>query len=144
MDVATRMQRAAGIVATLSALAGCSAAGAEDAKSSASTPTSTARGVVRTPSAEGTGEGSAATLVGRWAPSGFEPLVLHVTGLRAELMGRHHCRGRVTRQDGVQVVRLKCDDGNTDRAVGRVYGLTASTMTIDWEGFGADSMRRIN
>ncbi|MFD5718071.1 hypothetical protein [Streptomyces sp. NPDC127036] len=141
--MAKRMQRAAGIVATLVALAGCSDAGAEDAKSSASTPTSTASGVVPTPSAEGTSDGAAATLVGNWAASGLEPMVLQVTGLRAEMMGQHHCRGRVTRQDGVQIVRLKCDDGNTDRAVGRVYGLTASTMTIDWEGFGADSMRRV-
>ncbi|MEU8794867.1 hypothetical protein [Streptomyces sp. NPDC048643] len=139
-----RIQRAAGVVATIVALAGCGDAGGADAKSSPQpTATPTADGVATLPSAEGTSDAAAVTLVGEWSSSGPELLVLHVTGLRAETMGQHHCRGRVAKDDGVYVIRLKCDDGNTDRAVGRVYGLTASAMTVDWQGFGADSMQRL-
>lgn len=137
-----RIQRAAGVVAMVVALAACSDAGASDAKSPPQpTATPTAGGAVAPSSAESTSE-AASMLVGTWAASGPELFVLRVTGLRVEMLGPHHCRGRVAKEDGVQVMRLKCDDGNTDRAVGRVYGLSASTMTIDWEGLGADSMRR--
>lgn len=50
--------------------------------------------------------------------------------------------GGLSSKNGVHAVRLKCDDGNTDHAVGKVWGLSQSSMTVDWEGFGADTFRR--
>ncbi|MEU4170196.1 hypothetical protein AB0F46_25355 [Streptomyces sp. NPDC026665] len=69
-------------------------------------------------------------------------VILHINGPRVELSGAHHCRGKVSKVDGLNVIRLKCDDGNTDRTLGRVYGLSAKSMTVDWEGFGADMFLR--
>ncbi|MEV5385703.1 hypothetical protein [Streptomyces sp. NPDC052721] len=57
---------------------------------------------------------------------------------KVELFSGHHCRGRASKEDGLWVLRLKCDDGNTDRTVGRVYALSSKTMTVGWDGFGGD------
>ncbi len=33
---------------------------------------------------------------------------------------------------------MACDDGNTDRTIGRVYALSWKTMSVGWDGFGGD------
>lgn len=72
------------------------------------------------------------------------PVVLDIRGTQVELRGVHRCHGSVSlpRKGKAREIRLRCDDGNTDRTVGRVWGLTDSAMTVDWEAFGADSFRR--
>ncbi|MDT0615745.1 hypothetical protein [Streptomyces lancefieldiae] len=126
--------KSAAIVAALVALSGCGA-GSEGAKPSSS-PSSDKVDAMLT--------GTWGSTSGTWNPE-LGPgsvLVLHIRNLQVELMGDHHCFGTVAKEDGLHVIRLKCDDGNTDRTVGRVYGLVADTMTVDWEGLGADSFRR--
>ncbi|MGC9436668.1 hypothetical protein [Streptomyces sp. WG5] len=144
--------KGAAIVAAVVALSGCGAADSEGVKSSPSpslTPAASPSGVSSTPSVEGVSDKVDATLTGTWGsvPATWNPepgslFVLHIRNLKVELVGDHHCQGKVAKEDGVHVIRLKCDDGNTDRSVGRVYGLAADTMTVEWEGLGADSFRR--
>ncbi|MFJ6069385.1 hypothetical protein ACIQFU_00845 [Streptomyces sp. NPDC093065] len=141
------------IVAAVVALAGCGT-DSEGAKSSSSpalspTPTASARGGVGTPSTEGAPDEVDATLTGTWGsesattPSGPGGLfVLRIKGVKVELVSDRYCQGKVAKEDGVHVIRLKCDDGNADRSVGRVYGLSEKSMTVEWEGLGADGFRR--
>ncbi|MFI2764472.1 hypothetical protein ACH5A3_37435 [Streptomyces echinatus] len=138
----------AGIVAAVVALSGCGAADAEEAKSFPS-PTASPSSVASTHSAEGAGDKVDARLTGTWGSDpgtrNLDPgslFGLRIKDVRVELAGAHHCQGKVAKEDGVHVIRLKCDDGNTDRTVGRVYGLTTDSMTVEWEGLGADILRR--
>ncbi|MCX4988142.1 MULTISPECIES: hypothetical protein [unclassified Streptomyces] len=129
------------------ALSGCGGTESEGAKSSSRpTPTATAGSdsAADRPGREDTGDNADVPLPGIWISLtyGFAEDRVRLSiddGWRAEVTGKHHCRGKVSKEDGLYVVRLKCADGNTDRTVGRVYGLTADAMTVDWEGFGADS-----
>ncbi|MFI2764323.1 hypothetical protein ACH5A3_36650 [Streptomyces echinatus] len=140
------------IAAAVVALSGCGAADSEEAKASPSPSLASAASpgdVASTPSTDGASDKIDATLTGAWAsvpatrtPEPGSLFVLHIRNLKAELLGDHHCQGKVVKEEGVDVIRLKCDDGNADRAVGRVYGLTADTMTVEWEGLGADIFRR--
>ncbi|WP_328562893.1 hypothetical protein [Streptomyces coelicoflavus] len=79
---------------------------------------------------------------GTWSSGPGGVFVLRIEGLKVELVGDRHCQGNVAMEDGLHVIRLTCDDGNTDRSVGRVYGLSADGMTVEWEGLGADSFER--
>ncbi|MGA4840442.1 hypothetical protein [Streptomyces sp. G45] len=36
------------------------------------------------------------------------------------------------------MIRLKCSDGSSDRAEGRVKSVTATTLRVAWEGSGTD------
>lgn len=139
-----QVHQAAVVVAAVLALSGCGGAEPGKAKPSAS-PVSTQTGGAAdgTPSAQGTDDKVDATLTGSWASfSAGPPVVLRIEGSRVELQGESHCRGTLSKEDGGHVIRLKCDDGNTDRTLGKIYRSRTSTMTVDWEGFGADSMQR--
>ncbi|MFE9358384.1 hypothetical protein ACFYPB_30410 [Streptomyces olivaceoviridis] len=139
-----QMHQAAVAVAAVLALSGCGGAESGKAKPSAS-PVSTPTGgaVNGTPSAQDADDKVDATLTGSWASfSAGPPVVLRIEGSRVELLGESHCRGTLSKEDGGHVIRLKCDDGNADRTLGKIYRSGTSTMTVDWEGFGADSMQR--
>lgn len=124
------------------ALSGCGGTKSEEAKPpSRPTATATANSDSQTDrsSASGTDDEVDPALTGNWVHldrGGFVRLL--IDGRRVELVGKHHCRGKASKEDGLYVIRVKCDDGNTDRTVGRVYGLTRDAMTVDWQGFGAD------
>ncbi|MFJ9669767.1 hypothetical protein ACIRP5_03115 [Streptomyces sp. NPDC101221] len=122
-------------VAAVVALSGCGGTAPDGAKPSASpSPSPT--------SVDAMLGGTWGTQSATWSSGPGGVFVLRIEGAKVELTGDRHCRGNAAREDGVHVIRLTCDDGNTDRSVGRVYGLTAHGMTVEWEGFGADSFER--
>ncbi|WP_406834943.1 hypothetical protein ACICHK_00615 [Streptomyces sp. AHU1] len=140
-----RVRKVAGMVLVAAVVvSGCGGAGPGGAGSSLE-PTSTASsdGKAGTPSAQAVGGEAEPSLDGQWLypawDNGGSAVILLVDGQQVELNGKHHCRGNASKEAGLYVIRLKCDDGNTDRTVGRVYGLSSKSMTIDWEGFGADA-----
>ncbi|MEV5146926.1 hypothetical protein AB0L14_21525 [Streptomyces sp. NPDC052727] len=139
-----QVYQAAVVVAAVLVLSGCGGAESGKAKPSASPVSTPAGGTVDgTPSAQDADDKVDATLTGSWASfSSGPPVVLRIEGSRVELLGESHCRGTLSKEDGGHVIRLKCDDGNADRTLGKIYRSTASTMTVDWQGFGADSMQR--
>ncbi|MEV6804279.1 hypothetical protein [Streptomyces sp. NPDC051132] len=139
-----RVHQAAVVVAAVVALSGCGGAESGEAKPSVSSVTTPTGGAGDgTLSAQDADDEVDATLTGSWASfSAGPPVVLRIEGSRVELLGESHCRGTLSKEDGRQVITLKCDDGNTDRTRGEIYRSRTSTMTVDWEGFGADSMQR--
>ncbi|MGQ4381815.1 hypothetical protein ACN6K9_006787 [Streptomyces sp. SAS_267] len=139
------VRKVAGMVLVAAvAVSGCGGAEPEGAKSS-SDPTSTASpgSKAGTPSAQAVGGEVEPPVDGRWLypawDNGGSAVILLIDGQQVELNGKHHCRGKASKEAGLYVIRLKCGDGNTDRTVGRVYGLSRKSMTVDWEGFGADA-----
>ncbi|KAF2777313.1 MULTISPECIES: hypothetical protein [unclassified Streptomyces] len=121
-------------VVALSACGGADPDGAEPPESKSPSPSPT--------SVDALLSGTWGSRSGTWSSGPGGVFVLRVEGSKVELMGDRHCRGNVAREDGLHVIRLTCDDGNTDRSVGRVYGLSADGMTVEWEGLGADSFER--
>jgi hypothetical protein len=122
-------------------LAGCSSSsGAEGTPtSSSSAPTEDATGAPESQTT--TGEIDSA-LNGSWGA--FNPgstVVLHINGHRVELLGGDRCEGTVTKEGDIPTIRLKCNDPHAKRTVGKVWGLTKKGMTVEWEGFGADSFQ---
>ncbi|TWV51437.1 hypothetical protein FRZ03_11910 [Streptomyces misionensis] len=96
-----------------------------------------------TPEARTTTEEIDSALNGSWAA--FSPgstILLDVDGRRVEMRGGgHRCEGTVAKEDGILTMRLRCDDPRAKRTVGTVWGLTERAMTVDWEGYGADSFQ---
>ncbi|MFI0962110.1 hypothetical protein ACH4S8_12005 [Streptomyces sp. NPDC021080] len=142
-----RVHKVAGTVLTAAvALSGCGGTKSGEAKPpSRHTPTATASSdsLAGTPGAQGANDETDPPLAGNWVHlSGGSFVRLLIDGRQVELLGEHHCRGEASEEDGLYVIRLKCDDGNTDRTVGRVYGLSWDAMTVDWEKFGADSFQQ--
>ncbi|MFG2308654.1 hypothetical protein ACGFS9_08180 [Streptomyces sp. NPDC048566] len=144
-----RVQKISGAtLAAIVVLSACSGTKLKEVTSSPR-PTSSSSSEASTPKPRKDSGKADAALTDSWDSSGASMssdaegiVVLHIDGPRVELIGSHRCQGKVAKEDGLNVIRLKCDDGNTDRTVGRVYGLSAKTMTVDWEGFGADMFRR--
>ncbi|MFD4345994.1 hypothetical protein ACFWQ6_14210 [Streptomyces coelicoflavus] len=128
-------------VVALSACGGTGPNGAEPPESPSPSATAAASpsGVAATPG--GSGGKADALLSGTWGTS-TGSVLLRVRGRAVEMASAHRCQGKVAEEDGLHVIRLTCDDGNTDRSVGRVYGLSADGMTVEWEGLGADSFER--
>ncbi|MFF6999094.1 hypothetical protein ACFY93_29655 [Streptomyces sp. NPDC008313] len=142
-----RIHQAVGIVAAIIALSGCGTSAAEEAKPPSTPSSPTARPAEA--GTETTGDEVDARLTGIWGNTSASlrnPDTLLVLVIKkdeqVELRGMHFCRGKVAKEDGMHVIRLTCEDGYTDRTVGRVYGLAKDTMTVDWEGYGADSLSR--
>ncbi|WP_339136050.1 hypothetical protein WJM95_13595 [Streptomyces sp. f51] len=142
-----RVHKVAGMVLTAAvAICGCGGTKSEEAKPP-SRPTSTATAspdsLAGTPGTQAANDEADPPLTGNWvylSAGSFARLL--VDGQHVELLGKHHCRGRASKEDGLYVIRLKCDDGNTDRTVGRVYGLSRDSMTVDWQRFGAEIFRQ--
>ncbi|MEU4087047.1 hypothetical protein [Streptomyces aureus] len=148
-DVIKRVRKITGVaLAVIVTLTACSGNKPSDAKSSPK-PTSSSGSEAGTPKPRKASGKADAALTDSWLaarasmrPDAERSVILRIDGPRVELLGAHPCRGKVSKEDGLNVIRLTCADGNTDRTVGRVYGLSAKTMTVDWEGFGADMFLR--
>jgi hypothetical protein len=77
-----------------------------------------------------------------WAAAPDATVVLHINGHRVELLGGGgRCEGAVAEEDGIPTIRVQCTYPHAKRTVGKVWGLTEKGMTVDWEGFGADSFQ---
>lgn len=125
-------------VLLLLGLAGCSSAPAAK-DSSASSSSVPAEDLADTPEPQPTPEAIGGTLDGSWGAFGPDSVVvLHISGHRVELLGG----GRCDKEAGIPTIRLTCNCAKAERTVGKVWGLSDKSMTVDWEGFGADSFRR--
>ncbi|WP_149829117.1 hypothetical protein [Streptomyces tailanensis] len=126
---------AAGLAAAL-ALTGCSSDEADsEAKESSAAPTAAE-------SADGDGgsgdsSGAETELQGNWlATTDGKAVGLFVNGDEAAVFvaGGSVCSGKVSDSAGMQMINLKCTDGNDDRASGMVDSVDAESLTITWEG----------
>ncbi|MYR45779.1 hypothetical protein GTW67_27930 [Streptomyces sp. SID5910] len=89
----------------------------------------------------GTGGGSpsaaAGELEGSWlATSDGHAVALMVTGDKAALFatGGSVCSGTAGEESGIRTLRLKCADGNDDRANGTVESVDGSSLKVKWQG----------
>ncbi len=87
----------------------------------------------------GTGGSSAAAneLEGSWlATKDGQAVALMVTGDKAALFatGGTVCSGTTGEDAGSRVIRLKCTDGNEDRAKGTVASVDGTSLKVAWEG----------
>ncbi|MGW2788172.1 hypothetical protein ACWC3X_44725 [Streptomyces populi] len=146
----TRVHKAAGMLLVAAcAVSGCGGTESEGAKHSPGpAPTANSDSPAGTRSTQAAGDEAEPPLDGDWvylAPIsdlGSSARLL-IDGQQVKLGdSQHQCHGKASKEDGLYVLRLKCDDGNTDRTVGRVHGLSWKSMTVDWEGFGAETFRQ--
>ncbi|WP_406172424.1 hypothetical protein [Streptomyces sp. NBC_00996] len=125
----------AGLAAAL-VLAGCSSddGGSGDKSTSPSTSATETAG---TDGGSGGTSGTKSKLEGSWlATTGGKAVALMVTGKKAALFttGGTVCSGTATEESGMQMIRLKCTDGNADRAVGMVDSVSGTSLKITWQG----------
>ncbi|MFF9101416.1 hypothetical protein ACF1AU_12660 [Streptomyces rubrogriseus] len=81
--------------------------------------------------------GAAGELEGSWlATTDGQAVALMVTGDKAALFatGGTVCSGTTEETSGTRTIRLKCADGSTDRATGKVGTVDATSLTVAWEG----------
>ncbi|MFC3573828.1 hypothetical protein ACFOZ0_11200 [Streptomyces yaanensis] len=126
---------AAGLTAAL-VLTGCGSDSGDDDSSApsapASTPTANTGGGSGTPNAKAAGK-----LEGSWlATTGGKAVAFVVTGNQAALFttGGTVCSGTAGEEAGMQMIRLKCTDGNKDRRTGMVDSVNSTTMKVTWSG----------
>ncbi|MYU22449.1 hypothetical protein [Streptomyces sp. SID8352] len=126
-------------------LAGCGGSGSPEGTASA--PAST-EGTASAPgSAEAYSPGPAPVkpvgdaLDGSW---GGDLAVLNISGHRVELLGGPKpCGGTVAvEEQEPPVIRLDCDNPDEERTVGKVWGLTEKSMSVEWEGLGGEIFTR--
>ncbi len=133
---------AVGLAAAL-VLTGCSGDGGSDegAAGSGSSPSAD-------PSPSGSGSGSGgggggsgttaadSQLVGSWlTTSKGSAVALVIDGTKAGLFatGGTVCSGTAGKEAGMEMIRLKCSDGNGDRAEGMVDSVDGTSMKVTWE-----------
>ncbi len=70
------------------------------------------------------------------ATTGGKAVVLVITGKQAGLFttGRTVCAGTAGDEAGMQMIHLKCTDGNKDRATGMVDSVNSTTLKVTWSG----------
>ncbi|MFF1360185.1 hypothetical protein [Streptomyces sp. NPDC058297] len=94
----------------------------------------------------GSGSGSggkSGSLQGSWVTtSQGKSVALLISGKKVALVGEHVCSGTAGDEMGMQMLTLKCADGNTDRNMGQVKSVDATTLKVSWEGFGDDTFRK--
>ncbi|MCZ4513300.1 hypothetical protein O3Q52_35130 [Streptomyces sp. ActVer] len=135
---------AAGLAAAL-VLTGCSSddgGGGDDSPSSTgSAPTASADTGGGTGGSGGSA-GKVGALEGSWlATKGGKAVALVVTGEEAGLFstGGSVCSGTAGETSGMRMIKLKCSDGNKDRAEGMVDSVGSTTLKVTWEGFGEET-----
>nr|WP_128434019.1 hypothetical protein [Streptomyces cyaneus] len=140
-----RRMRVAVVAASLAgalALTACSGDGDSDSKDDTSPSASATAGADTGGGTGGSGSASG-DLEGSWlATTDGKAVVLVVTGTEAALFttGGTVCSGSAGEQDGMRMVRLKCPDGNKDRAVGMVDSVGKTQLKVTWEGaLGAET-----
>ncbi|MFI6278222.1 hypothetical protein [Streptomyces sp. NPDC050988] len=139
---------AAGLAAALVLTTGCSSddgGGSDDSPSSTgSAPTASADTGGGTGGSGGSGgsTGKVGALEGSWlATKGGKAVALVVTGEEAGLFstGGSVCSGTAGETSGMRMIKLKCSDGNKDRAEGTVDSVGSTTLKVTWEGFGEET-----
>ncbi|QKW07299.1 hypothetical protein HUT18_13760 [Streptomyces sp. NA04227] len=98
-----------------------------------------------TPDSGDSGTGNGKGLEGSWlSTKGGNAVALVVNQGKAGLFssGGSVCSGTAGEKAGMQMVELKCTDGNTDRNEGHVKSVDAKTLTVSWEGFGDETFQR--
>ncbi|MGW6359345.1 hypothetical protein ACWFR5_30260 [Streptomyces sp. NPDC055092] len=139
---------AAGVAAAL-VITGCSSDSGDggDGGKSKETPQasdSASAGADTGGSDSGSGSGGkSGSLQGSWVTtSQGKSVALLVSGKKVALVGEHVCSGTAGDEMGMQMLTLKCADGNTDRNMGQVKSVGATTLKVSWEGFGDDTFRK--
>lgn len=137
---------AAGLAAALVLTTGCSSddgGGSDDSPSSTgSAPTGSADTGGGGTGGSGGSTGKAGALEGSWlATKGGKAVALVVTGDEAGLFstGGSVCSGTAGETSGMRMIKLKCSDGNKDRAEGMVDSVDSTTLKVTWEGFGEET-----
>ena len=130
---------AAGLTAAL-VLTGCSSddsgSGSDSADKSAS-PGATATESADTGGGSGETSGTKGKLEGSWlATTDGKAVALMITGKKAAIFstGGAVCSGTAGTESGMQMLRLKCTDGSTDRTTGMVDSVSGTTLKITWSG----------
>jgi hypothetical protein len=137
----------AGLTAAL-VLAGCSSDDSDG--DNASSPETSAAPTESADTGGGSGDsgGSGAEadgLEGSWlTTNGGKAVALVINGKEAGLFstGGSVCSGTAGETSGMQMIALKCTDGNKDRAEGMVESVNSKTMKVKWEGFGEETYTR--
>nr|WP_086603264.1 hypothetical protein [Streptomyces swartbergensis] len=88
-------------------------------------------------SASGSDGSDAGGLQGSWlATTGGKAVALVITGKQAAIFatGGSVCTGTAGEESGTRMIRLKCTDGNKDRATGTVDSVNSKSLKVTWEG----------
>ncbi|GHD59966.1 hypothetical protein GCM10010317_051440 [Streptomyces mirabilis] len=130
------MALAAGLAGTL-ALTGCSGGSGSGSGDGSASPGASASGTADASGDSGTPSTASSKLEGSWvATTGGKAVVLVITGKQAGLFttGRTVCTGTAGDEAGMQMIHLKCTDGNKDRATGMVDSVNSTTLKVTWSG----------
>ncbi|MFJ8022202.1 hypothetical protein [Streptomyces sp. NPDC096311] len=130
------MALAAGLAGTL-ALTGCSSDSGSDSGDGSASPGASASGTAGTGGDSGTPSAATSKLEGSWvATTGGKAVALVITGKQAGLFttGGTVCTGTAGDEAGMQMIHLKCTDGNKDRATGMVDSVNSATLKVTWSG----------
>ncbi|MFC7913639.1 hypothetical protein [Streptomyces sp. NPDC057386] len=144
-DRPRRPVRGATAVAALAGallLTACGGGGSDDRSddNASASPSPSATASADTGGGTGGGEASgkpADGMEGSWlATTGGKAVVLVITGTDAGVFttGGSVCNGTAENASGTRTIRLKCNDGNTDRASGTVDSLSGKTLKVTWTG----------
>ncbi|MGW6404040.1 hypothetical protein [Streptomyces sp. NPDC055134] len=135
---------AAGVAAAL-VITGCSSDSGDggDGGKSKETPQASATASTGGDTGGSGSGGTSGSLQGSWVTtSQGKSVALLISGKKVALVGEHVCSGTAGDEMGMQMLTLKCADGNTDRNMGQVKSVDASTLKVSWEGFGNDTFRK--
>ncbi|MGW1502890.1 hypothetical protein ACWCQW_30720 [Streptomyces mirabilis] len=130
------MALAAGLAGTL-ALTGCSSDSGSGSGDGSASPGASASGTAGTGGDSSTPSAAAGKLEGSWvATTGGKAVALVITGKQAGLFttGGTVCTGTAGDEAGMQMIHLKCTDGNKDRATGMVDSVNSTTLKVTWSG----------
>ncbi|MFI9774021.1 hypothetical protein ACIHCV_04745 [Streptomyces sp. NPDC051956] len=135
---------AAGVAAAL-VITGCSSDSGDggDGGKSKETPQASATASTGGDTGGSGSGGKSGSLQGSWVTtSQGKSVALLISGKKVALVGEHVCSGTAGDEMGMQMLTLKCADGNTDRNMGQVKSVDATTLKVSWEGFGDDAFRK--
>ncbi|MEU9188020.1 hypothetical protein AB0D14_26465 [Streptomyces sp. NPDC048484] len=133
---------AAALTAALSLTTGCSGDGGDGDEDSSPGTSTAPTGSADTGGGSGDSTGEAGELEGNWlATTGGKAVALVITGKKAGLFSTSGsvCSGTVGKTSDMQMITLKCSDGNKDRAEGMVNSVDSTTLKVTWEGFGKET-----
>ncbi|MEV0226664.1 hypothetical protein [Streptomyces sp. NPDC050704] len=137
---------AAGLAAALVLATGCSGDDGGNGDNDSSPETSASpTGSADTGGGSGGKTSEADGLEGSWfATNDGKAVALVITGTEAGLFSTSGsvCDGTADERSGMQMITLKCRDGNKDRAEGMVESVDSTTLKVKWEGFAEETYTR--